>query len=119
MGTAVGTTVYNHHGWRAAAALNLGWQGFCVLVLLARGPRCPRYTWVGYKGGLGVLRRERPPPPPSPGDKEKGNVAQEDKEKDIDEKTIETIAEGGNVVTVRSPDDTAVVEESGTGKLSQ
>ena len=66
-----------------------------------------------------MLKRERPPAPPSPGDKEKGDVAQEEKEKDIDEKTIETIAEGGNVVTVSSPDDTAVVEEPRTGKLSQ
>ena len=56
MGTAVGTSVFNAHGWRAAAALNLGWEGFCMLVLLARGPHCARYTWFGYEGGFELRR---------------------------------------------------------------
>ena len=59
MGTAVGTKVYNADGWRPAAALSVGWQGFCLLVILARGPHCKRYTWFGYEGGLD-WHRERP-----------------------------------------------------------
>lgn len=51
--------MYNRHGWRAAAALSVGWTGFSVLILLLRGPHCPRYTWVGYKGGL-AIRKSRP-----------------------------------------------------------
>ena len=51
MGTSVGTTLFNAHGWRAAAGMSFGWQSFAVLVLLARGPRCARYTWLGYEGG--------------------------------------------------------------------
>lgn len=62
MGTAVGTSVFNQHGWRAAAALSVGWQGFCLLVVLARGPHCSRYTWFGWQGGW-ATRKERPAPP--------------------------------------------------------
>ncbi|KIP03877.1 hypothetical protein PHLGIDRAFT_41100, partial [Phlebiopsis gigantea 11061_1 CR5-6] len=51
MGTSVGTTLFNAHGWRAAAAVSFAWQSFAVLVLLTRGPRCSRYTWIGYEGG--------------------------------------------------------------------
>lgn len=51
MGTSVGTTLFNAHGWRAAAAMSFAWQSFAVLVLLTRGPRCSRYTWLGYEGG--------------------------------------------------------------------
>ncbi|KAI0825557.1 MFS superfamily [Irpex lacteus] len=56
MGTAVGTRVFNAHGWRAAAALSVGWQGFCLLVILVRGPHCQRYTWFGYEGGYSVKK---------------------------------------------------------------
>jgi hypothetical protein len=52
MGTAVGTELFNNHGWRASAAANLGWQSFALLVLLARGPHCARYTWIGWEGGF-------------------------------------------------------------------
>lgn len=77
MGTAVGTSVFNSHGWRAAAALSLGWQGFCLIMLFLRGPHVPRYTWFGYKGGL-RLRKGSPPLPaqqqqaPAQPDSEKG-----------------------------------------------
>ena len=52
MGTSVGTKVVVSYGWRPAAALSVGWTAFCLLVLLARGPHCSRYTWFGYEGGL-------------------------------------------------------------------
>jgi hypothetical protein len=52
MGTAVGTEVFVNHGWRAAAALSMGWYGWQLLVLLARGPHVKRYTWFGYEGGI-------------------------------------------------------------------
>ena len=51
MGTAVGTKVFVEHGWRASAALSLGWTGWQVIILLLRGPHCQRYTWFGYQGG--------------------------------------------------------------------
>ncbi|KAI0079011.1 MFS general substrate transporter, partial [Panus rudis PR-1116 ss-1] len=48
MGTSAGTAVFLKYGWRPAAALSLGWQGFCMLVLLVRGPKVDRYTWFGW-----------------------------------------------------------------------
>ncbi|KAI0662108.1 major facilitator superfamily domain-containing protein [Cubamyces menziesii] len=58
MGTAVGTEVFNSHGWRPTAALNLAWTGFTLIVLLLRGPHCKRYTWLGWEGGC-ELRKSR------------------------------------------------------------
>ncbi|KAJ8521689.1 hypothetical protein ONZ45_g1642 [Pleurotus djamor] len=52
MGTAVGTKVFIEHGWRPAAALNLGWYGWQLLILSLRGPHCSRHTWFGYEGGI-------------------------------------------------------------------
>ena len=63
MGTAVGTSVFNNHGWRPAAALSVGWQGFCMLILFMRGPHVPRYTWFGYKGGFEIRKRKMSAPP--------------------------------------------------------
>ncbi|CAL1706610.1 unnamed protein product [Somion occarium] len=57
MGTSVGSLVFVNHGWRPAAGLGLGWEGFCLLVLLARGPNAGRYTWIGWEGGWRRLRR--------------------------------------------------------------
>jgi hypothetical protein len=111
LGTAAGTSVYNRHGWRAAAALNLGWQGFCVLALLVRGPYCPRYTWFGYKGGLHAQKRE----PAQKRLEDTENVAETKLQKDFDEKTVETAAEDGNRVTTSSVGEAhAVNEESRT-----
>lgn len=64
MGTAVGTKVFISSGWRAAAALSLGWAGFQLIVLSLRGPHVGRYTWFGYEGGLEwrkkvVMEREK------------------------------------------------------------
>ncbi|EIN12181.1 hypothetical protein PUNSTDRAFT_33882, partial [Punctularia strigosozonata HHB-11173 SS5] len=52
MGTATGTKVFVQHGWRASAALSMGWMGWQLVILLLRGPHVPRYTWFGYAGGL-------------------------------------------------------------------
>jgi hypothetical protein len=111
MGTAVGTSVYNHHGWRAAAALNVGWQGFCVLALLIRGPYCPRYTWLGYKGGLRAQKHDTVAQPSG----DSNNIPNSKPEKELDEKTVETVAEGRNDASVGSVDEAQVhtrVEES-------
>ncbi|KAG2038855.1 major facilitator superfamily domain-containing protein [Suillus americanus] len=52
MGTSVGTQVFVQHGWRACSLLMLALQVFQILVLLLRGPHCPRKRWFGYEGGL-------------------------------------------------------------------
>ncbi|RDX44131.1 MFS general substrate transporter [Lentinus brumalis] len=58
MGTSVGSKVFTEHGWRADASLNLAWTGFTLVVLLLRGPHCPRYTWIGWQGGF-ELRKSK------------------------------------------------------------
>ncbi|KAI9070091.1 MFS general substrate transporter [Trametes sanguinea] len=58
MGTSVGAKVFNEHGWRPDAALNLSWTGFTLFVLFLRGPHCPRYKWIGWEGGF-ELRKSR------------------------------------------------------------
>ncbi|KAF7767869.1 hypothetical protein Agabi119p4_7112 [Agaricus bisporus var. burnettii] len=65
MGTSVGTRVFIKFGWRACAALSLGWTGFMFLVLLLRGPHCPRYTWFGYEGGISVRKTISSSVPPN------------------------------------------------------
>ncbi|KAG6914647.1 hypothetical protein DXG01_016121 [Tephrocybe rancida] len=52
LGTAVGTKVFVTYGWRAGAALNMGWYGWQLFLLFLRGPHCQRFTWFGYEGGL-------------------------------------------------------------------
>ncbi|KAG6827919.1 hypothetical protein H0H92_009961 [Tricholoma furcatifolium] len=52
MGTSVGTKVFVNYGWRAGAALSMGWYGFQLAILLLRGPHCERFTWCGYEGGF-------------------------------------------------------------------
>ncbi|KAI0821370.1 major facilitator superfamily domain-containing protein [Irpex lacteus] len=72
MGTAVGTKVFNADGWRPAAALSVGWQGFCLIVILLRGPHCKRYTWFGYEGGWSIRKPQ---------------VKKDDKEKQVEPET--------------------------------
>ncbi|KAI9436533.1 MFS superfamily [Lactarius psammicola] len=50
--SSVGTKVFISHGWHASAGLMLGWTVWQLVVLLARGPHCNRYTWFGYEGGI-------------------------------------------------------------------
>ncbi len=52
VGTAVGTTLFDQFGWRAAAGFSLGLFVWQIGVLLLRGPHCSRYTWFGYEGGI-------------------------------------------------------------------
>ncbi|KAI0687439.1 MFS superfamily [Cytidiella melzeri] len=59
IGTSVGTDVFNTYGWRASAALSVGFQGFCLFMILIRGPHVKRYTWFGYEGGYSI-RKEVP-----------------------------------------------------------
>ncbi|OAX37626.1 MFS general substrate transporter [Rhizopogon vinicolor AM-OR11-026] len=64
MGTPVSTEVFVQYGWRACSLLMLALQGFQIVILLLRGPHCPRKRWFGYEGGLEarkrvVLERER------------------------------------------------------------
>ncbi len=58
MGTSAGTKVFVRYGWRAGAALSLGWAGWQLFVLLLRGPHCDRRTWFGYEGGIEARRGE-------------------------------------------------------------
>ncbi|KAJ7776834.1 major facilitator superfamily domain-containing protein [Mycena maculata] len=51
MGTAAGTTVFTTYGWRPAAALNMGFYVWILIVIMLRGPHCARFTWFGYEGG--------------------------------------------------------------------
>ncbi|KAJ7205289.1 major facilitator superfamily domain-containing protein [Mycena pura] len=51
MGTAAGTQVFTAFGWRAAAALNMGFYAWVLVVIMLRGPHCPRHTWFGFEGG--------------------------------------------------------------------
>ncbi|KAI0072585.1 MFS general substrate transporter [Panus rudis PR-1116 ss-1] len=57
-GTSAGAAVFLKFGWRPAAALALAWQGFCLVVLLLRGPRVGRYTWFGWKNETSSARSE-------------------------------------------------------------
>lgn len=52
MGTSVGTEVFVKYGWRAGAALSMGWYALQLVLILIRGPHCERWTWIGYEGGL-------------------------------------------------------------------
>jgi len=52
IGTSVGTHIFINFGWRAGAALSMGFYAWATFLLLIRGPHCKRYTWFGYEGGL-------------------------------------------------------------------
>jgi len=52
LGSSVGSHVFLHYGWRAAAGLSLGLYGWQLLVLFLRGPNCGRHVWFGYEGGF-------------------------------------------------------------------
>lgn len=56
MGTSIGAQVFVEHGWRACSAMMLALQGFQIVILLLRGPHCPRKRWFGYEGGLEARR---------------------------------------------------------------
>ncbi|PFH48889.1 hypothetical protein AMATHDRAFT_148912 [Amanita thiersii Skay4041] len=55
IGTPIGTAVFVKYGWRAGAALSIGWYGLQMVLLIIRGPQCKRFTWFGWEGGAGSL----------------------------------------------------------------
>ncbi|KIM43093.1 hypothetical protein M413DRAFT_443908 [Hebeloma cylindrosporum] len=57
IGTSVGTHVFVNFGWRAAAALSMGFYAWGIFLLLIRGPHCKRYTWFGYEGGFEARKK--------------------------------------------------------------
>jgi hypothetical protein len=58
MGTSVSTQVFIRDGWRPSAALQLGWTGLQIVLLLLRGPHCNRYTWFGYENGCELRKQQ-------------------------------------------------------------
>ena len=44
-------------GWRAGAALSMGFYAWGIFLVLIRGPHCKRYTWFGYEGGLEARKK--------------------------------------------------------------
>ena len=57
IGTSVGTHIFVNFGWRAGAALSMGFYAWGIFLLLIRGPHCKRYTWFGYEGGLEARKK--------------------------------------------------------------
>lgn len=85
MGTSAGSKVFVDHGWRAAAGLALGWQGFCLIVLCMRGPNARRYTWFGWEGGWKARKKvEGSTAEAGPGDLESGSQPKSDEKKSVE-----------------------------------
>ena len=57
IGTSVGTQIFINFGWRAGAALSMGFYAWGIFLLLIRGPHCRQYTWFGYEGGLEARKK--------------------------------------------------------------
>ena len=51
------THIFITYGWRAGAALSMGFYAWGIFLLLIRGPHCKRYTWFGYEGGLEARKK--------------------------------------------------------------
>lgn len=83
VGSAVGSHVFLSHGWRASAGTLLGFVGFTLLVLFARGPHAARYTWLGWEGGARLTKARSP-----------AVVYQQDEEKTAGAKNPEGEVEG-------------------------
>ncbi|PBK95799.1 MFS general substrate transporter [Armillaria gallica] len=94
MGTSVGSQVFIKYGWRAGAALSLGWSGWQLFMLLLRGPHCDRRTWFGYQGGLeprkGVVeeRRRQEAEQSNDGDRTARNSAEQEKQRQDTDTTM-------------------------------
>lgn len=56
MGSSAGTKVFLTYGWRATAAMTLGFSAWALFILMLRGPHCSRYTWFGWEGGWEARR---------------------------------------------------------------
>ncbi|KAF8187757.1 MFS superfamily [Pholiota molesta] len=79
MGTSVGTHVFVNFGWRAGAALSMGWYAWQLCILLIRGPHCQRYTWFGYEGGFEARRSVI---------REKQRLEEEEREREARKKSV-------------------------------
>lgn len=53
----MGSKLFLSHGCRASGGLTLGLTVWALVLLLARGPHCNRYTWFGYEGGMEWRKR--------------------------------------------------------------
>jgi hypothetical protein len=69
----------------------VAFQGLSILIILARGPHCQRYTWLGYEGGYSVKKIKV-----ETKDVEK---SQEDKVQECDEQTRRSCEKGGEKST--------------------
>ncbi|KAG8906717.1 hypothetical protein FRB99_006315 [Tulasnella sp. 403] len=58
VGSAVGSQIFLNKGWRTAYCAAIGFVGFMLLVLLAKGPHSARYVWVGWDGGARLTKSE-------------------------------------------------------------
>lgn len=60
MGTYAATIIFVRYGWRACSGFMQGLHGLQLVVLLLRGPHCPRQHWIGYTGGITTWRNIDP-----------------------------------------------------------
>ena len=61
VGTAASTKVFLSNGWRACYGMALAWTFLQVVLLLWRGPHCPRTSWFGWAGGWTVRKSRMAP----------------------------------------------------------
>ena len=86
----MGSKVFTQYGWRADAALNVGWTFLTVIIQLVRGPHVPLRTWFGWKGGCYPILK----PKVTSGEKAIGSTGAEDTDTDGAE-IVETVGEKG------------------------
>ena len=113
--------MFNSHGWRPTAALNLAWTGFTLIVLLLRGPHCKRYTWLGWEGGC-ELRKSRLRAEGGDGVAAFGSAPQgmtTRKQGDVEAAELEVGGVGHVDRGVRDESQAAVVEEKGSAEGSE
>ncbi|KAH9917767.1 major facilitator superfamily domain-containing protein [Fomitopsis serialis] len=65
IGTSASTTVFLRYGWRACYGMALALTGVQGLILLLRGPHCPKGRWFGCAGGLAVRKPVHTSPAPA------------------------------------------------------
>ncbi|KAL1636761.1 hypothetical protein SLS58_009600 [Diplodia intermedia] len=90
MGTAVGSAVYQRHGWVASGSVSVGLVGVSLCFCALRGPH--ETGWFGWGGGW-ALRRERPGQDAvRQGDGGVAEKGREDEEKGNTERALEEVA---------------------------
>lgn len=58
-GTSAGNRLYAQGGWVASGSLSVALLCFGLLITLARGPYEETKTWIGWKGGVGIRKRNK------------------------------------------------------------